>query len=81
MNTPVFRNELAETIFHQKYSHGGTHSWYSLAETIVDDVCGTSGGTKDMLLNKSEREYIVKLIKEFKFIPGGRYLYYAGRPV
>jgi ribonucleoside-diphosphate reductase alpha chain len=81
LNTPVFRNELAETIFHQKYSHGGTHSWYSLAETIVDDVCGTSGGTKDMLLNKSEREYIVKLIKEFKFIPGGRYLYYAGRPV
>lgn len=81
MNKPVFRNELAETIFQQKYSHGGLHSWYSLAETIVDDVCGTSGGTKDMLLNKSEREYIVKLIKEFKFIPGGRYLYYAGRPV
>jgi ribonucleoside-diphosphate reductase alpha chain len=39
------------------------------------------GGTAHPILSKSERDFLEKIIKEMKFIPGGRYLYYAGRPL
>ncbi|CAM6032050.1 unnamed protein product [Sphagnum compactum] len=31
-------------------------------------------------MNKSEKAQLKQYITEFKFVPGGRYLYYAGRP-
>lgn len=75
-----FRNSFGESIFYLKYAHGATDSWHNLAIRLVDDVCGTAGGTQHPLLSTSERDYLVELIRTFKFIPGGRYLYYAGRP-
>ena len=73
-----FRSQLAETIFQTKYKHDGCEDWPSLAKTLVEDVCGPSGDKP--ALSKSERDTLVRLITEMKFIPGGRYLYYAGRP-
>ena len=69
-----FRNQFAETIFQQKYQHDGCETWPDLASTLVDDVCGADIMTKD------ERDQLKHYISEMKFIPGGRYLYYAGRP-
>ena len=69
-----FRNQFAETIFKQKYQHDGCETWPDLAATLVDDVCGADVMTKD------ERDQLKHYISEMKFIPGGRYLYYAGRP-
>ena len=74
-----FRNSFAESIFYLKYAQGNNDSWHNLAIRLVDDVCGTMGVQQHPLLSTSEREYLIELIRTFKFIPGGRYLYYAGR--
>lgn len=70
---PMFRNKFSEDIFLHKYAHEGAETWERLADTLVEDVCGD-------LLPQDEKEELKRLITELKFIPGGRYLYYAGRP-
>ncbi len=74
-----FRTPIAEHIFYQKYALSSADSWDTLAHRVVDDVCGTKGGTERPLLGEAERKQLVQYIAEMKFIPGGRYLYYAGR--
>lgn len=68
----IFRTKFSEDIFNHKYRHEGAETWEVLAATLVDDVCRDK-------MSKSEKEYLVKIISEMKFLPGGRYLYYAGR--
>lgn len=80
MITNRFKTEFAETIFRQKYSQGPNDNWDALSERIVEDVCGSRWGTLPVLLSDDERHTLSQYIKEMKFIPGGRYLYYAGRP-
>lgn len=72
MAKSVFRNHLSETIFNNKYRHDGCETWEELAHTLVKQVCGK-------YLPKGDCTEIERLIAEMKFIPGGRYLYYAGR--
>jgi len=79
MSKSEFRNKFAEDIFYLKYAQGNNDSWHNLAIRLVDDVCGTQDGKLHPLLSTTERNYLVELIRTFKFIPGGRYLYYAGR--
>jgi len=50
-----------------------------LADRLVDDVCGSSGGKLPNIMSDSERKELTEHIKTMRFIPGGRYLYYAGR--
>lgn len=76
-----FRTEIGANVFFQKYAQGGNDSWDNLAIRLVDDVCGTMGNTLHPILSSSERDQLTQYIKEMKFIPGGRYLYYSGRPV
>lgn len=68
----VFRSKFSEDIFNHKYRHEGAETWQELANTLVEDVCRDK-------LSKEEKEELKKIISEMKFIPGGRYLYYAGR--
>ena len=75
-----FKTSFSKNIFYNKYALHQTETWQQRAITIVDDVCGTMGGTLHPILSKEERELLVKYINEFKFLPGGRYIYYAGRP-
>ena len=70
---PMFRSKFSEDIFKQKYAHQGCQTWADLSKTLVDDVCGD-------LLPKSDLDDLVQIITDLWFIPGGRYLYYAGRP-
>lgn len=71
----VFRNELSETIYNTKYRHEGCETWEKMAKTLAYDVCGDVDGVpKDVV------DAIANVIAEMKFIPGGRYIYYAGRP-
>ncbi len=74
---PTFKSKLSEDIFNYKYRHDGCETWQDLARTLVNDVCGSS----EPSLSLSDREQLIEYIKDLKFIPGGRYLYYAGRPV
>lgn len=69
---PMFRSKFSEEIFQQRYAHPGCETWSKLAETIVHDVC-------DGLMPKEDQQQLVAYIRDLKFIPGGRYLYYAGR--
>jgi ribonucleoside-diphosphate reductase alpha chain len=69
-----FRNKLSQDIFRKKYAHEGCETWPDLAKVLVEDVCQDH-------MPKDEKEQLTKYIRDMKFIPGGRYLYYAGRPV
>lgn len=69
---PMFRSEFSEAIFKQKYAHEGCETWERLARTLVEDV------VKDRM-PKDDKDQLVRYIADLKFIPGGRYLYYAGR--
>lgn len=69
-----FTSALAYTVFKNKYSHQGCETWEDLCRTLVDEV------VKDRLSVEDKQDLTTYMI-DMKFIPGGRYLYYAGRPV
>lgn len=69
---PAFRSKFSEDIFNQKYRHEGAETWDQLASTLVEDVCQD-------FLPKDDKDQLKRYIREMKFLPGGRYLYYAGR--
>jgi ribonucleoside-diphosphate reductase alpha chain len=69
----VFSNKFAYDIFLQKYSKDGVETWADTSRRVVEAVCS-------QLLDSKTKEKIYKVILDRKFIPGGRYLYSAGRP-
>lgn len=79
MHRDYFKTGFAERIFKQKYAQGPSDDWGALAERLVEDVCGSQWGAKDKLMSDEDRKDLAEHIKSFRFIPGGRYLYYAGR--
>ena len=68
----TFRNQFAEDIFNLKYRHEGCETWPDLCRTLVHEVC-------DGLMPKDEVDDLVQYMTDMKFLPGGRYIYYAGR--
>lgn len=74
-----FKTNFAKNIFKQKYAQGPEDTWDALADRLIEDVCGTRWETERALMSASDRRLLTEYIKEFKFVPGGRYLYYAGR--
>jgi len=75
----MFRTELGENIFKQKYASNPYETWEDRANTVVNWVCGNMDGAKNNLMGKADRDQLAKYITEFKFMPGGRYLWYGGR--
>jgi ribonucleoside-diphosphate reductase alpha chain len=75
-----FRTAFGENVFRFKYAQGPGDTWSKLSARLVDDVCGTRGGTIHKLMSDEDRKQLTEYIRDFKFLPGGRYLYYAGRP-
>jgi ribonucleoside-diphosphate reductase alpha chain len=75
-----FKTTFARNIFQQKYAQGPNDSWDALADRLVEDVCGSRWGTAQPLMSEDDRRELAEHIKEMRFLPGGRYLYYAGRP-
>lgn len=73
---PMFRSKFSEDIFNHKYRHEGAETWAALSKTLVKDVCSAVGDA----MSRNDKQTLTKYITEMKFIPGGRYLYYAGRP-
>tara|TARA_B100001109_G_scaffold254952_1_gene256149 strand:- start:359 stop:2041 length:1683 start_codon:yes stop_codon:yes gene_type:complete len=70
---PSFRSKFSETIFNDKYRHEGCETWEKLARTLVEDVAQDK-------MTRDEKSELTQIITDMKFIPGGRYIYYAGRP-
>ena len=69
---PMFRTQFSEDIFNQKYRHENASTWAELSRTLVEDVCRDE-------MNYDEKDELIKYITELKFVPGGRYLFYAGK--
>ena len=74
-----FKTQLGEDIFKNKYASTEYETWSDKAHAVVNSVCGDFNGTKNNLMEKTDRDQLAQYIAEFKFIPGGRYLWYAGR--
>ena len=74
-----FKTQLGEEIFKNKYASTPFETWRDRAFTIVNDVCGSRDGKDDSIMHKSDMDYLTHVICDFKFMPGGRYIYYAGR--
>ena len=68
-----FRTEFSENIFNYKYKHNKANTWDELSDTLIEDVC------RDYL-SKEDKKKLKQFHTDMKFIAGGRYLYYAGRP-
>jgi ribonucleoside-diphosphate reductase alpha chain len=67
-----FRNSFGENVFKNKYALFPDQTWAEKAKDIVHDVTTN-------LFAKDHQDALEKFIASFKFIPGGRYVYYAGR--
>jgi ribonucleoside-diphosphate reductase alpha chain len=72
-NFDVWTNSFSENIFKQKYSLNKQEKWSDTCKRVTESVCG-------QLLSADDKDQIYKYMLERKFIPGGRYLYAAGRP-
>jgi len=72
--TNEFRTSYGADIFKNKYRNtkGNCGTWAALAGTMVHRVC-------DDLMEPKDISELTRYIQEMKFIPAGRYLYYAGR--
>jgi ribonucleoside-diphosphate reductase alpha chain len=68
----VFSTKFAQDVYLQKYSKDGVEKWADTAKRVTEAVCS-------QLLDTKTKEKIYNIIAERKFIPGGRYLYSAGR--
>lgn len=82
--SPQFKTQFAENIFNQKYRHELAETWPQLSNTLVDDVCGRGVNVPVPLiplLDKYELAFAKEVISGMEFVPGGRYLYYAGRHI
>ena len=67
-----FRNSFGESIFRHKYALTPTQTWAEKVDDLMHDVC--TG-----ILTPEDSEYLGNAMKQFKFMAGGRYIYYAGR--
>src|SRR5437879_13774922 len=71
---------FANDIFQLKYAKEANDSWGKLSARVVHAICGTDDTGGMGRLVPSDAGQLRVFIEEQKFIPGGRYLYYAGRP-
>ncbi len=71
----MFETQLAEDVFKSKYSMEGKEEWSDTARRVAINVMQALGYAADSPETK-ETEYA---ISTRKFMPGGRYLYAAGR--
>ena len=75
----MFRTSYGEDIFKSKYAQNQYETWADRAKRVVNWVCGDMDGTKNHLLSKDDQAQLIQFITDFKFMPGGRYLWYGGR--
>jgi ribonucleoside-diphosphate reductase alpha chain len=68
-----FKTEFGRDTFYNKYALSNEQTWEEKAQDIADDVL-----TNIMPLDMKNQ--LFEYIRDMKFLPGGRYIYYAGRP-
>lgn len=78
-NYGEFKSKFAEDLFLNKYRHEGAATWPELVRTLCYEVCLPKPYTAGTRMPEDEVEQLIQYMTKMKFIPGGRYLYYAGR--
>jgi ribonucleoside-diphosphate reductase alpha chain len=68
----VFTSKFAQNIYNQKYSMNGQETWKDTCKRVIESVTS-------QYLPSELKEEIYQAMLSRKFIPGGRYLYSAGR--
>lgn len=75
-------SSFAKNIMHLKYAHdkpdGTKESWDEIAHRVVTAVMQEPLDKGYVLQHQVDR--LVEIVRQRKFIPGGRYLYASGRP-
>lgn len=74
-----FRNEIARSVYYNKYALSQSETWPERCRAIAEDVVGSMSGRRRRLISKGDQDAIWLMMVQMKFIPGGRYIYYAGR--
>ena len=77
--TTEFKTEIGLNIFKAKYAQNKYETWADRCHTVINSVCGDVGGTKNKLMDKADADQLIQYMREFKWLPGGRYLWYGGR--
>ena len=72
---PESLSPFAETVYRQKYSLNGEEEWADTAWRVATNVLGALR----FLPSSKEVGYAYEVIRDRKFLPGGRYLYASGR--
>jgi ribonucleoside-diphosphate reductase alpha chain len=72
-----FRNDTAARIF-EKYANPETPTWKDKTEVLLHEVGGPSFNAP-AILPLGQRKDMAHMMQQWKFVTGGRYLYYAGR--
>ena len=67
----VFRTEIGEHWFNTKYALYPGETWYERCTHIVNIA--------RKYMAKDEADQLEEYLRQFKWMPGGRYIYYAGR--
>jgi ribonucleoside-diphosphate reductase alpha chain len=84
MDSFKFKTSFAEDIFRQKYAQNPSDTWPNLCRRLINDVCGDRSLTfkplDSPLMSKEDQDQLLRYMVDMAFIPGGRYLYYGGRP-
>jgi len=73
----IFRNDIARTTFYNKYALTQADTWEERARVVADDVVGERDHRR--LMSKGDQKELTQFVRQMKFMPGGRYLYYGGR--
>ena len=75
-----FKTELGESIFRHKYASNQYETWAEKSRAIVSSVCGTANNKVNRIMEIDDLEETYNIINNQEFMPGGRYIYYAGKP-
>ena len=73
----IWKTPFAERIFKLKYAWGLNDTWADCCKRIIESVVGGD----IPLMSKEDRSQLYDFLLKQKFIPGGRYIYYSGRPL
>ena len=67
-----FKNEFAQTIFENKYANHAGQTWDEKCELLGREVT-------ENIMQDDDCDELIEFMRNMKFLPGGRYIYYAGR--
>jgi len=72
-------NHLGLEIFKFKYAAYATETWEERAKCVADAVILPVLGVHTLGILRDAHNHVAQMIATHQFLPGGRYLYYAGR--